>query len=939
MSDRPPLLLLIDGHALVFVAYYALKEPMTVRSTGEPIGAVYGFLNSFIKTVADFKPTHCVVAFDPPGPTFRHDHYDEYKAHRPPTPPDLPGQIERIKQMLGTFDIPIVEAPGFEGDDVLGTLSAQSEAQGMDTLILTVDTDALQLVTPHTRVYVSTAFNRKVYDVAAVEARYDGLGPDRVADIKGLEGDTSDNIPGVRGVGRKTAIKLLTQFGTVEGIYQHIDEVAPAGLQTKMRDAEAAALDSKYLTTIVRDVPVTLDVEAADFSTYDRPAVAEFLRGLDFRTIIDRLPVLGGMGGGDGSGPAQSSAPAPGAVVTDYRIVDTPEKLDAMIAELSASEAIAFDTETTSQHAMLAELVGLSFSNADGVGWYVPVGHAAKLEIELGETPEVITQVPMQEALDALRPLFESETTGKMAHNANYDVTVLANHGVEVRNLTFDTMLAAHLTGRRAIGLKTLALELLGEEMTPIKDLIGTGKKQITMAQVSIEKAAPYAAADADFTHRLHAIFSEDLDRMDLAGPLKTVEMPLVHVLVRMQRNGVAINSDMLGEMSVGLGKRLDEVERSMYELIGHEFKIGSSLQLGEVLFNELKLPPLRKTKSGYSTDAASLDALKEQLDSGKLENVDPRAYDVIDRVLEFREVSKLKSTYVDALPGLVNPKTGRIHTSYNQTGSATGRVSSNDPNVQNIPVRTELGRRVRRAFVPNDSPDWMLLGADYSQIELRILAHMSEDADLLKAFHDGLDIHSATSSLVYEVPIDQVTPDMRRVAKVLNFGVLYGLTPFGIIQQTDLTAEQGRQFIDAYFASYPGIKGYIDATIASCQQAGYVASLGGRRRYLPEINSSNRQARSAAERAAINMPVQGTAADIIKLAMLRMQGRLDEAGMRTRMILQVHDELVFECPADESDALADLLRVEMPAAMELKVPLEIEVKAGPNWDQMVPLG
>lgn len=933
MSDRAPLLLLIDGHALVYVAYNALKEPMTVRGTGEPIGAVYGFLNSFIKTVNDFQPSHCVVAFDPPGPTFRHEHFAEYKAHRPPTPPDLPGQIDRVKQMMAAFDIPIVEAPGFEGDDVLGTLSQQAEDQGIQSLILTVDTDALQLVSPHTRVYVSTVFNKKVFDVEAVEARYEGLGPDRVADIKGLEGDTSDNIPGVAGVGRKTAIKLLTRFGTVEGIYEHIDEVTPAGVQTKMRDGEEAARESKYLTTIKRDVPVTLDLAAADFSAYDRPAVAEFLRGLEFRTIIDRLPPSGTQGPFEDALSASASS-----VVADYKIVDTKAKLDVLLAELSASPAIAFDTETTSEHAMLAELVGLSFSNADGVGWYVPVGHVAKQEPELGEAPEEIVQVPIQEALDALRPLFESETVGKMAHNANYDVTVLANHGVEVRNLTFDTMLAAHLTGRRAIGLKTLALELLGEEMTPIKDLIGSGKKRITMAQVPIETAAPYAAADADFTHRLYGIFADDLDRMSLVEPFNTVEMPLVHVLVHMQRTGVALNADLLREMSVELGERLVEVERSMYEVVGHDFKIGSSQQLAQVLFGELRLPPVRKTKSGYSTDAASLDALKEQLDAGKLEDVDPRAYDVMARVLEFREVSKLKSTYVDALPGLVHPETGRIHTSYNQTGSATGRVSSNDPNVQNIPVRTELGRRVRRAFVV-DSPDWLLLGADYSQIELRILAHMSEDAGLLQAFHDGLDIHSATSALVYGVDLGEVTADMRRVAKVLNFGVLYGLTPFGIIQQTDLTAEQGRQFIEAYFASYPGIKDYIDSTIEQCRQAGYVASLGGRRRYLPEINSSNRQARQAAERAAINMPVQGTAADIIKLAMLRMQGRLDELDMSTRMILQVHDELVFETPADESQALADLLREEMPAAMELRVPLRIEVKAGPNWDQMEPLG
>ena len=939
MTVRPPLLLIIDGHALVYVAYHAIKEPMTVRSTGEPIGAVYGFLNSFIKTLSDFKPTHCVVAFDPPGPTFRHRRFADYKAHRPPTPPDLPGQIQRVKEMMEAFAIPLVEKEGFEADDVLGTLAAQAEERGIDTLILTVDTDALQLVSAHTRVYVSTAFNRKVYDVAAVEARYEGLGPDRVADIKGLEGDTSDNIPGVPGVGRKTAIKLLTLFGTVEGIYDHIDEVTPAGLQARMREHEEVARESKFLTTIVRDVPVTLDMDAADFTTYDRPRVAEFLRSLEFRTIIDRLPPSGGPGGradggADGAGSPgmrPSGEPRP----TDYRTVHTREQLDEMIAELSTAEVIAFDTETTSEHAMAAELVGLSFSNAEGVGWYVPVGHVDREEVELGTEPEEIVQVPIGEALDALRPLFESETVGKMAHNANYDLTVLANHGVRVRNLTFDTMLAAHLVGRRAIGLKTLALDLLGETMTPIKDLIGTGKKQITMAQVPIGTAAPYAAADADFTFRLYSIFRLELERMDLIAPLNEVEMPLVHVLVRMQRNGVALNTDLLREMSVELGRRLAQVERSMYEVVGHEFKIGSSQQLGDVLFNELRLPPVRKTKSGYSTDAASLDTLKQMLDAGRAEDVDPRSYDVIDRVLEFREVSKLKSTYVDALPEMIDRRTGRIHTSYNQTGSATGRVSSNDPNVQNIPVRTELGRRVRRAFVAEDSPAWLLLGADYSQIELRILAHMSLDAGLLQAFHDGLDIHSATSSQVYGVPIEEVTPDMRRVAKVLNFGVLYGLTAFGIAQQTDLGPDQGRAFIDAYFTSYPGIKVYVDSTIEKCRETGYVSSLGGRRRYLPEINSGNRQARQAAERAAINMPVQGTAADIIKLAMLRMQGRLDELDMRTRMILQVHDELVFETPTEERDALADLLRVEMPAAMELKVPLLIELKAGPNWDEM----
>ncbi len=934
MTAPRPLLLLVDGHALVFVAYNALKEPMTVRSTGEPIGAVYGFANSFLKTLSDFRPTHCAVAFDPPGPTFRHDHFPEYKAHRPPTPPDLPAQVDKVKEFVSAFGIPIYEKAGYEADDVIGTLSLQAEERDIDTLILTVDTDALQLVSERTRVYVSTSFNKRVFDVDAVRNRYEGLGPDLVADIKGLEGDKSDNVPGVPGVGRKTAIKLLTEFGSVEGIYERIEDVRPDGLRKKMRDNEHEARESKYLTTIVREVPVELDLAAADMSSYDRPAVVGFMRGLEFRSIIDRLPASGADPGPESGEPGASQDRIP----TEYMIVDTRERLDEMIAELGGSETFAFDTETTSEHAMQAGLVGLSFSNAAGRAWYVPVGHSAPSKLELGEEPRQIVQVPMEEALDAVRPLFESESIGKIAHNANFDVTVLANCGVQVRNLIFDTMLAAHLIGRRGIGLKTLASSVLGEEMTPITDLIGTGRSRITMAEVPVEKAGPYAAADADFTFRLHGVFAEDLARMSLTEPFKTLEMPLVDVLVRMERGGVALDAALLRNMSGELGDRLTGVERSIYETVGHEFNVASSRQLAGVLFDELRLPPIKKTKSGFSTDAASLDALKERLDQGTLASVDPRAYEVIDGVVEFREISKLKSTYVDALPELVHPVTGRIHTSYNQTGSATGRVSSNDPNVQNIPIRTELGRRVRKAFVAEGSPDWILVGSDYSQIELRILAHMSEDPGLLGAFLEGMDIHAITSSLVYEVPIAEVTADMRRVAKVLNFGVLYGLTPYGIMQQTDLSPEQGRRFIDVYFSSYPGIRDYVDGTIEQCRQDGYVASLMGRRRYLPEINSSNRSARQAAERAAINMPVQGTAADIIKLAMLSVQARIDELDMKTRMILQVHDELVFEAPVEEVDSLATLLRLEMPAAMELKVPLQVELKAGPNWGDMDPL-
>ena len=932
MTAPPPLLLLVDGHALAFIAYNAIREPITVRSTGEPVSAVYGFANSLLKTISDFRPTHLAVAFDPPGPTFRHESYPEYKATRPPIPEDLPAQVERIKQLVTAFGVPVLEIAGYEADDVLGTLSRQAEQAGIDTLILTVDTDALQLVSDRTRVFVSTNFNRNVYDVEAVCSRYEGLGPELVIDIKGLEGDKSDNIPGVAGVGRKTAIRLLTEFGSIEGIYAAIERVEPKGMRAKMEAGRDAALESKRLVTIDRNVPVTLDLAAAELEAYDRDAVVAVMRELEFRSIIDRLPPT--------TAPSvQEEVKVDEAVPVDYRVVDTREALSEMVAELGSSESFAFDTETTSEHAMASELVGISFSNDPGKGWYVPVGHRPPPSLELGEQLPEVKQLPKGEVLEAVRPLFEGETPAKIAHNANYDVTVLANCGVQVKGLAFDTMVAAHMVGRRALGLKALAREITGEEMTPIEDLIGKGKSRITMAEVPIDRAAPYAAADADFSYRLGTELSGDLLRLQVAEPFETIEMPLVDVLMRMERRGVALDRALLASMSVELGERLGEVERSIHELMGHAFNIASPKQLADVLYDELRLPHVRKTKSGRSTDAASLDTLRERLDLGELDGSDPRALQMIASVLEFRELSKLKSTYVDALPGMVNAVTGRVHTSYNQTGSATGRVSSNDPNVQNIPVRTELGRKVRRAFIADPRPDWIFVGADYSQIELRVLAHLSGDSDLLDAFREGRDIHSITSSLVYEVPLDEVTADMRRVAKVLNFGVLYGLTPYGITQQTDLDRDQGSRFIDAYFSSYPGIREYIDGTIESCSRDGFVSSLGGRRRYMPEINSRNGNVRRAAERAAVNMPVQGTAADILKLAMLRMQTRLDELSMRSCMILQVHDELVFEAPVDEVDDLAALIRREMPAAMDLEVPLGVELKVGENWGEMESLG
>ena len=961
-----PLLILIDGHALVHRAHHAMRDPLTVQGTGEVVSGVYGFLNMFLRAIEEWKPTHCIVTFDVSAPTFRHEAFKEYKAHRPPTPPELRDQFGRVKQFMEAFNVPVFEMAGFEADDILGTLGAQAEGEHLDTLILTGDSDILQLVSPSVRVLLDSGRQRaNAYDIAKVKERYDGLGPEYVAEIKALEGDKSDNIPGVPRVGRKTAIKLLSEYGSIEGIYEHIDEVKPPGIQRSMRENEELALHCKMLTTIRRDVPVELNTDAARFGGFERSEVLALMRELEFFSMVNRIP-SNGMGGAGGEQLGMLDMTADERTPAEYIVVDTEAALDAMLSALEASEIVAFDTETTSQTAMLAELVGLSFSNEEGKGWYVPVGH------EEGQ------QLERDYVLERLRPMLESGKAGLAAddkksalaasdkryalaasdkryalaasdkryalaaHNANYDMTVLANYGINVERIAFDTMIAAHLCGRTrtSIGLKPLALSLLHEDMTPIEDLIGRGRNQITMDKVEIAKAADYAAADADMTYRLVDVFEKELEENNLRVTFDTLEMPLVPVLVKMQRDGVAIDTGALAPMSIEMGEQIDAIRQSMYDTVGHEFNLNSPKQLGDVLFNELYLPPTRKTPSGgFTTNAAALDGLKEFLDSGNAEGVDPKAYQVLDMVLEYRQLSKLKSTYVDALPTLVNPNTGRIHTEFKQTGSDTGRLSSTEPNMQNIPVRTELGRRVRSAFVAENAPEWTLLGADYSQIELRILAHYSRDEGLMAAFLNGEDIHAATAASVYGVEINDVDSEMRRVAKIMNFGVLYGLSPFGIRQQTGFSAEEGKAFIDTYFTNYPGIRGYIEAIKEQVRERGYVDTLMGRRRRINEVHSSNFHTRAAGERMAVNMPIQGTAADIVKIAMINIQQRMGALGMRSKMILQVHDELIFEVPRDELGHMQAIITELMPTAVPphvgFEVPLEVEMKVGDNWGDM----
>ena len=921
MLDAKPLLMLMDGHALVHRAWHAIREPLTVSATGEDVRGVYGFVNSLLSNLQEWQPTHCAIAFDLPAPTFRHKRYEDYKAHRPPTPPELRSQFDHVRQLIDAFEIPVYQCEGYEADDVLGTLCRQAEEQEIETVILTGDSDMLQLVSPWVRIWMTSGFRPpRVYDVGGVRDRYGGVGPENIADIKALQGDTSDNIPGVPGIGEKTAINLVSKYGDVEQIIAHVDEVKPPRAKKNISAGVDQLRESKVLTTIVRDAPVTLDLEESRFGHYDRSRVVRFLTDLEFVSVVSRVPAPSG---DMAEGEQQSFDTGFDAPDVDYRIVDTPESLSALVSQLDSPQGFSFDTETTGVNPMSADLVGLSFSNEPHKGWYVPVGHNE------GQ------QLPKDDVLEALRPLFESESVPKCAHNANYDMTVLKNHGIEARGVTFDTMIAAALIGRRSIGLKHLALNELGIEMTELSDLIGTGRSQISMAEVPINQAADYAAADADLTWQLRPRFEQELENTNSMRPMMEVEMPLLPVLVRMQESGVSIDADLLTQMSQKLGEDMARIQDEMYQSVGRPFNLNSPQQLSDILFDQLRLPPTRKRQRGFATDAASLEGLKATLDAGRGGDVDPVARQVLDSILDYRQLSKIKSTYTDSLPGLVNPRTGRIHTSYDQVGSATGRVSSNDPNIQNIPVRTELGNEVRKGFVARDWPDWTLLGADYSQIELRILAHISQDPALLQAFHEGQDIHAATASLVYGVSHDEVDSEMRRVAKILNFGVVYGISPYGISQRAALSVEEGKAFIDTYFGSYPGISDYIDGIKAKAKNFGYVETLMGRRRYIPEINSRNFPSRSGAERVAINTPIQGTAADVIKLAMVMLQDRMDEMGLRSLMIVQVHDELIFEVPSEEVEDMQAIILDIMPRAMELAVPLEVDLKSGQNWGVM----
>jgi len=929
VGEGKTLLVLLDGHGIIHRSYHAMREqPLTVRHTGEVITAVYGFANTLLSVLQELQPSHVIVAMDKGRLTFRHRIDPNYKAHRVEMPDDLRAQIHRCRELIEAFGIPIYELEEYEADDILGTLSRQAAEAGIETCLVSLDSDIAQLVRPGVRLWLYRPYQRDFVVYASpedVQRRY-GVLPEQIPDLKALKGDATDNIPGVPGVGEKTAVRLVQEFGSIEALYANLERVEPPKLREALRQHEEQVRRSKELATIATDVPVELDLDAADFRAhYRRQRVLDLFRELEFKSLVPRLPPDDGHE--EEEHPLQmplAAPPAPAEAGAErYRIVDDADALAELARRLEAAGAFAFDTETTGLEAMRARLVGLSFAVAPGEAYYVPVGHAGAAR-----------QLPLESVLERLAPLLESERLPKTAHNAKYDMVVLAQHGVWVRGLQFDTMIAAFLAGEGggtsrpgegALGLKWLASRLLGVEMTDISQLIGRrGREQISMAEVPVEAAGRYACADADMTLRLRPRLEEMLRQRAQEHLFYDVEMPVVPVLARMELNGMAVDVGVLKEMSSVLAEEIHRVEEEVYRAVGHRFNIGSPQQLSRVLFEELKLPKTRRLKTGsYSTDAQSLEELR---------GVHP----VIDLILEYRELTKLKGTYVDALPGLVNPRTGRIHSDFNQTGAATGRISSSNPNLQNIPVRSELGRQIRRAFVARDvGPDPYLLSADYSQIELRILAHYTGDPALVEAFRRDEDIHAVTASQVFGVPMEQVTPEMRRRAKVFNFGVLYGLTPYGLSVRERIPQEEAAEFIRRYFEKYPGVRRYVEETVQRTRELGYAETIFGRRRYLPEINSANVNVRQAAERAAINMPIQGTNADIMKIAMARVQQEMDRRGLRSLMVLQVHDELIFECPAAELAEMQALVLDIMPKAAQLAVPLKVDVKVGKTWGDM----
>lgn len=884
-------LFLIDGNSFCYRAFYAIRS--LSNSKGQPTNAIYGFNSMLNRIIKDEKPDMLAVAFDLKGPTFRHKKFEEYKMHRKPMPDDLVSQMAYIKRLVQAHNIPIYEMQGYEADDVLATLAKKAQVKDIETFIVTGDKDALQLVDSHIKVY-SAHKEGLIYDAHKVKEAY-GVEPDRITDIMALMGDASDNIPGVKGIGEKSAIDLISEFGSLEELYKNIDKVKGDAKKRMLKENEKNAFLSKELAVVDTNVPIDIDFKELELKEPDQTRLLELYKELEFKSLLKDLT------------PSEE-------LKSKYILVDDPKTFSALVAGLKKSKEFVFDTETTSEDPVLAKLAGLSFSWEEGVAYYVGVCENGSEEKKLD----------IESALGSLKDIFEDKEIKKIGQNVKYDYIVLANYGIRVKGIIFDTMVASYLLNPSKLNhnLDDISFEYLSHKMTTsIHELIGKGKSAITMDRVDVEKISDYSCEDSDVTFRLKKILEKEISKKDLDKLFYDVEMPLIEVLAAMEMAGVSIDKDYLAGLSKEMEKKIEILTKKIYKLAGEEFNINSPKQLSAVLFEKMKLPVIRRTKTGISTDEEVLTKLA-------------LSHPLPEKLLEYRELSKLKSTYVDSLPSLINPATGRVHTSFNQTVTATGRLSSSGPNLQNIPIKTEAGQRIRKAFIPSDKNN-LLLSADYSQIELRILAHLSEDKNLIRAFKEGFDIHAYTASLVFGVKEKEVTAQMRGMAKTVNFGILYGMSPYGLSQNLKIEVDKAKEFIDAYFDRYPEVRSYLEGLIEDAIEKGYVTTLLGRRRYIPEINSSDMRMRQFAERAAVNTPIQGSAADIIKAAMIAIQEKLLEKEFVSKMILQVHDELVFDVPRDELKEIYKIVKDGMESVINLKVPVEAHIEAGKNWLDM----
>lgn len=924
-SKKPPFIL-VDGSSYLFRAFHGL--PPLTNSKGQDTGAIYGVVNMLKSLIKQYNPTHMAVIFDAKGKTFRDDIYKEYKANRPPMPDELRSQIEPLHAIIKAMGLPVIVEPGVEADDVIGTLAKHATEKGIDTLISTGDKDMAQLVNEH--VTLINTMTNQLMDVEGVNTKF-GIPPELVIDFLALKGDKVDNIPGVPGVGDKSAQALLNGIGGIDDIYKNLNKIAELSFRgsksmaAKMQEYEEQARLSHTLATISVDLDLDYDVEELMPCQADNEQLRDLFAEFEFKRWHAEVSAL--LAGGnttttvaasedaDDSEQDSSSGSSVDIDKSKYETVLDEERFNAWVEKLENAELFAFDTETTSLNYMDAELVGVSFCIEEGEAAYVPVAH---------DYPDAPAQLSREFVLDALKPILESDKVIKVGQHIKYDKNVLANYDITLNGIGFDTMLESYVLNSTAQrhDMDSLALAYLGHKTIHFEEIAGKGAKQLTFNQISLEEAGPYAAEDADITLRLHnAIWTKLKDIPELKNLLIDVEVPLACVLSRMEQEGVLIDSQKLRQQSQDLATRIAELEKEVHEEAGEPFNLGSTKQLQQILFEKMSLPIIKKTPKG--APSTSEDVLQELA----LE------YPLPKKIMEYRGLTKLKNTYTDKLPKMINHRTGRVHTSYHQAVTATGRLSSTDPNLQNIPIRNEEGRRVRQAFVPREGNKFV--AADYSQIELRIMAHLSGDKGLLDAFAHGKDIHKATAAEVFGVPLDEVTTEQRRSAKAINFGLIYGMSAFGLSKQLNIPRNEAQKYMDLYFERYPGVLEYMDSTRESAKDKGYVETVFGRRLYLPDIKASNGARRKGAERAAINAPMQGTAADIIKMAMIKVDDWIRKtASDDVTMMMQVHDELVFEIKEDKVETYVSTITALMESAATLNVPLVVEAGVGENWDE-----